>query len=133
MPITTAFRVPSIGLETDYKNVDWVDHVVGHYTPTSICVAPRPRGILTVHFKNGTQLTLGADVECQQFNKVELVEGRIYHMGKDGVRWLALCRNNSNGVLKLYPLDKGRAPIFADKKHNYTFYKEFDLDLKEYM
>ena len=70
--------------------------------------------------------------------KIELEEGKIYLVAdrrKPNDKWLALCTHNLKmDELVVEPIRGGGYPSFEEStKHNYTFYKEFDLDLKEYL
>lgn len=140
MPITTTFRVPSIGLETDHENIlrfeneqDYGDVYFDSFMPARWSVRSSRT---TVYFKDGTELKLGRDAEAQIEKRVELVEGRIYQISKDGGnKWLAICKSYREDGLFLDPITEpaGATAFAAGAKHKYQFHKEFDLDLKEYL
>ena len=141
MPITTTFRVPSIGLETDHENIlrfendlDYEDIYFDSYTPASRFVRSSRT---TIYFKDGTELKLGGSTEAQIEKKVELVEGRLYLVSHgNGPKWVALCeKDDYEEELALVPIKEthGTMVFFESDKHKYQFHKEFGLDLKEYL
>ena len=107
-------------------------------------LAPRGETTVTFFFQNGAKIVLEPEVVrqyehyCVVTEKVELEEGKIYQVAdrrKPNDKWLALCTYNLKmDELVVEPIRGGGYPSFEEStKHNYTFYKEFDLDLKEHL
>ena len=91
--------------------------------------------ITIFRFDDGTTLTL-RNAEYALTVKVELEEGKMYQLGKDGKKWLALCRYDKQyGELTLFPADRhNKAPVVKNSdRMGYHFYKEFEHNYKEYL
>lgn len=105
-----------------------------------------PQYRCTLKLPTGAKIVLEPDVvgkfECayQLTETVELEEGKVYLLAdrnKPNDKWLALCEYEpAPDALVLWPLGRryrgGRLVNEADKA-GFIFYKEFDLDLKEYL
>lgn len=143
MPISTIYEIPRLNMTFTADSLQAVECSVQYDEPDYYDFEFRNHPRMTgstyfFRFTDGSQLTLSAH-QGEQFRvtfKVELVEGKMYQMGKDGKKWLALCRYDEEyGELTLFPTIRRKyAPLVRESdRMEYTFYKEFDHNYKEYL
>lgn len=140
MPVSTTYEIEKLGITFDESvlarvdyDVDYDDYFHEGYV-SSVRSVPRSH-IYTFLFKDGSTLT-HRNGTIRITKKVELIEGKMYQMGKDGKKWLALCRYDDEfGELTLFPTTRRKyAPLVRESdRMEYTFYKEFDHNYKEYL
>lgn len=143
MPISTTYEIPRLNMtftgdslqemtaSTEYYEDD------NYYLDFPLYRTPR-LATYFFRFNNGSVLTYNVDADREIIItiKVDLVEGKMYQMGKDGKKWLALCRFDEKfGELTLFPTTRRKyAPLVRESdRMGYTFYKEFDHNYKEYL
>jgi len=120
-----ASKVTSTDMRNQFEDYYYPDRM----TPRQVQVGRT----VTMLFDNGSTLELESPEYTIKI-EVELVEGRIYHVGKDGRRWLAWCDYDPlTDELVLRPMRTGYPTVSNTNRMQYEFYKEFDLDLKEYL
>lgn len=101
----------------------------------------RDRTEITFRFKTGDSMTLiNPEMEIRRI--VDLEIGKIYHVGDGKRKWLGICVEDEDifadedgpfkQVVPLMP-DSDYPTIDDDERMDYEFYKEFDLDLREYL
>ena len=122
-----ADKVVATDLACDYQDYsyDWNLTVLRHRDQTTT----------TFSFDDGTTLTI-RNAEYTLTTKVELIEGRMYQLGRDGKKWLALCRfDEEYSQLTLFPTDRRKkAPIVKNEdRMDYHFYREFEHNYKAYL
>ena len=137
--ISRTITIPRLGMTFDADKVattdfdlEYQDNSYGWGITSSRYI---DRTITTFHFHDGTTLAL-RNAEYTLEVKIELEEGRMYQLGQDGKKWLALCRfDEEHGELTLFPADwRWNAPLVKDSERmDYTFYKEFEHDYKAYL
>ena len=140
--ISRTITIPRLGMTFDADKVATTDFDLEYqdcgYESYSWSIAGSryiDRTITTFRFHDGTTMTVH-NAEYTLEVKVELEEGRMYQLGKDGKKWLALCRfDDQYNELTLFPTDRRRnAPLVKNSdRMDYTFYKEFEHDYKEYL
>ena len=137
--ISRTITIPRLGMTFDANKVTTTD-VDYQYQDLSyewsITVSSYlDRTTTTFRFDDGTTLNI-RHAEYTLTVKVELEEGKMYQLGKDGKKWLALCLfDEQYDELTLFPTDRRRnAPLVKNSdRMDYTFYKEFEHDYKEYL
>lgn len=139
MPISYTYEIERLGMTFDGTKVAAtdVDYQYQDYTYSWGITGSRylDRTTTTFRFDDGTTLTI-RNAEYTLTVKIELEEGKMYQLGKDGKKWLALCRfDDKYNELTLFPTDRRRnAPLVRNSdRMDYTFYKEFEHSYKEYL
>lgn len=137
--ISHTIEVPSLGMTFDYKNVQFSDVSIEYddydYEYTFLHINSIASRTVTFRFNDGSTLSL-RNGEYTIIKTVDLVEGKLYHMGKDNKKWLALCRYDEEfGELTLFPTTRRKyAPLVRNSdRMQYHFFEELEPDLKKYL
>lgn len=143
MPISTTYEIPRLNMTFTADSVQEATSSIQYDEPDYYDFEFRNHPSLRVatyffRFNDGSHLTVNAsmDNKIKITIKVDLVEGKMYQMGKDGKKWLALCRYDEEyGELTLFPTTRRKyAPLVRESdRMEYTFYKEFDHNYKAYL
>lgn len=135
MPISTTYEIPRLNMTFTSDALLRIE-VNNEYDDVYLDFGTRPivtRRELIFHFNDGSTFNLRGN-EYRIHTKVELVEGRMYQLGRDRKKWLALCRtDNITGELTLFPTTRFDPLVRESERMNYQFYKEFEHDYKEYL
>lgn len=144
MPISTTYEIPHLNMTFTADALETMTASTGYhedrdYDFLSPSLYRTPRLVAYFfRFNDGSNLTVDitGDNQIKITIKVDLVEGKMYQLGRDGKKWLALCRYDEEyGELTLFPTTRRKyAPLVRESdRMKYTFYKEFDHNYKEYL
>lgn len=143
MPISTIYEIPRLNMTFTGDSLQEITSSIQYDEPDYYDFEFRNHPRLTgstyfFRFTDGSTLTLNAH-KGDQFKvtiKVDLVEGKMYQMGRDGRKWLALCRFDEEfGELTLFPTTRRKyAPLVRNSdRMQYHFFEELEPDLKKYL